>query len=326
VAFNNIEPGVQIILLAAQATKAYRAPLRIPPSENAPPFPQFRRRTPETADRKVRRFFMAKRRPLGRRADPCDSLRTLPLKRPAIAERHPRMPFDPELAAPSPRLLLMESRAAGERLAFVIRYRRLLRDLPRGNGQAVMVVPGFSTSDATIAPLLKLLHELGFAAYGWGQGRNLGMRRGIKDGLARQLAELENRHGPVTLVGWSLGGVFVREMARHQARAVRRIITLGSPINGHPDAHNMVLMFRLANHGKKQKTDIDGFRRRMTPPPVPCTAVYTRTDGIVAWQACLEDAAPNVENLEVRGSHFGLPFNPAVARIIADRVSRTDRS
>ena len=234
------------------------------------------------------------------------------------------MPFDPDLTAPPLHLLLMESRIAAEFAGFTLRARALRRSLPRGSGQPVMIVPGFGASDAQLMPMLKLLDALGFVARGWGQGRNLGMRRELRERLADRLQALHQAHGPVTLVGWSLGGVFVREMARHQPQAVRRVITLGSPINGHPDANNMLPLFRLANRGKPPASDIAGFTRRIAPPPVPCTAVYTRRDGIVAWQACREDPAPNTENLEVRGSHFGLPFNPQVARIIAERLVRGD--
>jgi pimeloyl-ACP methyl ester carboxylesterase len=229
-----------------------------------------------------------------------------------------------ELSAPRKSLLLLESRVGLEVVGLAIAYGRLLRELPRGHGQAVMVVPGFGMSDRTVAPLLHLLKKLGYTSNGWSNGRNLGMRRGVKDALAARLRELHAQHGPVTLVGWSLGGVFVREMARHQPQLVRRVITLGSPINGHPDANNMVALFRLANRGQPMKTDLDGFARRITPPPVPCTAIYTRSDGIVAWRASIEDAADHVENIEVRGSHLGLPFNTDVIRIIVERLARAD--
>lgn len=226
-----------------------------------------------------------------------------------------------DLSPPPKTLLLLESRLGLELAAFALQYRRLLRELPRGQGQAVMVVPGFSTSDRTIAPMLRLLKQLGYQAHGWGCGRNLGMRKGLKEKLAERLRTLHAAHGLVTLVGWSLGGVFVREMARHQPELVHRVITLGSPINGHPDANNLVTLFRLANRGQPANVDLEGFARRIKPPPVPCTAIHTRSDGIVAWRASLEDEAPNTENLEVRGSHFGLPFNADVIRLIVARLA-----
>lgn len=232
------------------------------------------------------------------------------------------MPIEP-LAPPPKSLLLLESRIGFELTRFMLSMPRLRRELPRGSGQPLIIVPGFGTTDAATAPLRHLLSGLGYASHGWKLGRNLGMRRNVRDALNAQLQAVYAAGGPVTLVGWSLGGVFVREMARHQAQCVRRVITLGSPINRDPDANNMLPLVRLANGGRAPKTDLDGFARRILPPSVPCTAVYTKRDGIVAWRACLEDPADNTENVEVGGSHFGLPFNPQVARIIAERLART---
>src|SRR3546814_10548243 len=100
---------------------------------------------------------------------------------------------------------------------------RLRRELPRGNGQPLIIVPGFGTTDVATAPLRRLLNGLGYASYGWGLGRNLGMRSGVRDALNAQLRAVHAASGPVTLVGWSLGGVFVREMARHQPQCGRRV-------------------------------------------------------------------------------------------------------
>lgn len=227
-----------------------------------------------------------------------------------------------DLQPPGKLLLLMESRILLERLQFTWQYRRLLRELPAGQQQPLMIIPGFACSDALLSAPRRLLCDLGYAAHGWAQGRNLGMRPGLKQALATRLDELAQRHGQsVLLLGWSLGGVFAREMARHQSSLVRRVITLGSPINGHPNANNMVLLFKLANGGGRVgKAELDGFARRIVAPPVPCTAVYSRQDGVVAWRASQEDPAPQSENLEVQGSHFGLPFNPQVLRIVCDRL------
>lgn len=233
------------------------------------------------------------------------------------------MPIE-TLAPPPKSLLLLEGRIGFELARFVLAMPRLRRRLPRGNGQPLVIVPGFGTTDTATAPLRKLFNDLGYACHGWGLGRNLGMRSGVRDALNAQLQAVHAAGGPVTLVGWSLGGVFVREMARHQPQSVRRVITLGSPINRDPDANNMLPLVRLANGGKPPKTDLAGFARRITPPPVPCTAVYTKQDGIVAWRACLEDPADNTENVEVSGSHFGLPCNPQVARLIAERLAHID--
>jgi pimeloyl-ACP methyl ester carboxylesterase len=222
---------------------------------------------------------------------------------------------------PSKLLLLLEGRTFAEYLALWARA-ATMKDLPRGDGHPVIVIPGFGASDFSTAPMRRILDKLGYAAHGWGQGRNLGMRPQIKQALATLLDRLHAKHkAKVTLIGHSLGGVYAREMARAKPEHVRRVITLGSPINVHPDANNLMGMWRLINRGKPVKTDLEGFSRRITPPPVPCTAIYTRSDGIVAYQCCMEDDAPNVENVEVRGSHLGLAHNPRVVRLIAERLA-----
>ncbi len=227
----------------------------------------------------------------------------------------------PDIRAPSPRLLALEARVFAEIPLFLLRNLRT-GGLPRGSGQPVMVVPGFGASDLHTLPLRRALARLGHAAYGWGQGTNLGMRPALKNALNQRLHKLSAEHeAPVSLIGWSLGGVFVREMARHQPHLVRRVFTLGSPINGRPDANNMLALFRLANRGKPVNLDWEGFNKRRAAPPVPCTAIYSRSDGIVAWQCCMENAASNTECAEVRGSHFGLVVNAQVLRLIAQRLS-----
>lgn len=229
-----------------------------------------------------------------------------------------------DLHAPALPLLLAELRAPLERGWAALVRKRVLKNLPRGDGHAVLIVPGLYMGPRSVEPLRTALLALGYQAFEWGAGRNLGMSGALKQQLAERLRALHAQHGPVSLIGWSLGGVFAREMARHQPQFVRRVITLGSPINGHPDANNMVLLFRLANRGKAANIDLAGFARRIAPPPVPCMAIHTRGDGIVAWQASVEDPAPNTENLEVSGSHFGLPASLQVLRLIAERLAQQD--
>lgn len=230
--------------------------------------------------------------------------------------------FDENLRAPSLTLLLREARAPVERLRFGLGS-KWLKQLPKGDGHAVLVIPGFGADRGTMKPMLNTIAQLGYAAEDWGQGRNMGMRPRIRDALKRLIERLHDRHGgPVTLIGWSLGGVFARESARVQPQFVRRVITMGSPINRHPQANNMMPLFRLANRGRLPKLDRQAFERRIEPPPVPCTAIYSQSDGIVAWQACMEIEADNTENIEVNGSHFGLPSNREVLTVIAQRMAK----
>lgn len=227
------------------------------------------------------------------------------------------------ITPPSPLLLMLEGRAFGE-FASLLLSRRFLKSLPRGDGHGVLVIPGFGATDLSLRPMRTVLTRLGYDVHGWGQGRNLGMRSHIKERLRQRLAELFQAHGrKVSLVGWSLGGVFVREIARHAPERVRRVITLGSPINGHPQSNNVDALYRWMN-GRQQQVDWEGFQRRRVAPPVPCTAIYSRSDGIVHWRCCLEEPAANTENVEVRASHFGMGVNPQVLRLIAERLARPE--
>ncbi|AXQ30979.1 alpha/beta fold hydrolase [Solimonas sp. K1W22B-7] len=227
-----------------------------------------------------------------------------------------------DVPSPSLFLLLSELRVGAEMAQYFLRGLGERR-LPRGHGEPVMVIPGFGASDANTAALRTALTRLGYEAVGWGCGRNMGMRAQVRDRLSQSLRSLHQERGrKVTLIGWSLGGVFAREMARHQPQLVRRVFTLGSPFNGHPNANNLVKLFALLNPKMRGAPDMDGFRRRIPAPPVPCTAIHTKSDGIVAWQCSVETEGAQIENVEVRGSHFGLPLNPQVLKVIAERMAK----
>jgi pimeloyl-ACP methyl ester carboxylesterase len=232
------------------------------------------------------------------------------------------LPAAEPVAPPSPWLLLLEGRAFGEYAAFVLSW-PLQRSLPRGDGHVVLVLPGFLASDVSTRPLRRALTRLGYDAQGWGLGRNTGASPRVRDGMVRRLEQLHDRSGrKVSLVGWSLGGVYARELARGAPHRVRRVITLGSPINGDPRGSSADALYRRVNRLEGAPVDWEGIRRRRQPPPVPCTAVYSRSDGIVAWRCAQELPAPNTENVEVRGSHCGLGANPGVLRVIATRLAR----
>lgn len=226
--------------------------------------------------------------------------------------------------APSRWLLLRETLAWTEFAAFLLTSPLLAR-LPRGDGHAVMIIPGFGASDLSTLPLRRLLRRLGYDAHGWELGRNLGMRPSIKQALGRSMAALHARSGKkITLIGWSLGGVYVREMARHAPEHVRQIITLGSPINGHPNANNVHRLWQFFNRNKAVNLDWENFQRRRVPPPVPCTAIHSKTDGIVAWECSCEEPGPQTETIGLWASHFGLAVNPLVLCVIADRLAQPE--
>jgi pimeloyl-ACP methyl ester carboxylesterase len=177
----------------------------------------------------------------------------------------------------------------------------LLRLAPRGDGRPVLVLPGFLATDLSTLPLRRLLGRLGHATHGWGLGRNLGPGGAVVAGLARAVEEISDADGrPLGIVGWSLGGVYGRELARRFPDRVAQVVSLGSPFN-HADL---------------------GFRVTTGPLPVPSTAIYTRTDGIVDWRTTVQPTGQRSENVEVRGSHCGLGLNPAAVLATADRLAQ----
>jgi pimeloyl-ACP methyl ester carboxylesterase len=225
-------------------------------------------------------------------------------------------------APPSRRLLLLESRAVWELTAYFA-VLPLLRLAPRGDGHPVLVLPGLEASDVSTRPLRTDLEAQGYAAHGWQLGANKGPRPGAEAAMQARLAELAERHQrKVSLIGWSLGGVFARELARRAPAQVRAVITLGSPFAGEARASNA---WKLYERASQRKADDGPDRERMrTSPPVLSTAIFSRSDGIVAWQGCMERQGPEAENIEVEGSHCGLGHNPLALYAVADRLAQAD--
>ena len=220
------------------------------------------------------------------------------------------------------RYLPLELRVVAELPRFLAATRALPRHWPRGDGHAVVVIPGYGMTDPTTWALRRALAQLGYAAHGWGLGRNVGVRRGLVDALHARLDTLASESGgPISLVGWSLGGVYARELARALPERVRRVFTLGSPFSGEPDA-NTFAHFRKVLARRPVVVDSTAFDRRRPAPPVPCIALHTKTDGVVDWRCSLEDPGPHTENVEVRGSHAGLVHNLEVLRVLAERLPR----
>lgn len=229
---------------------------------------------------------------------------------------------DAATRAPGKGLLLLELRALPELAHFVFSWPTLATLCPRGDGQPVLVLPGLLTSDKATAPLRSLLRSLGYPTYGWELGRNNGPLPGVEEGLMRRLADIAETHGrKVSLVGWSLGGIYARQMAKMAPDLVRQVISLGSPFRGDPRVTNAWRVYQLASGDF-----IGDANRHMggaieTAPRVPTTAIYSRTDGVCHWRNCIEKDAPNTENIEVKASHCGLGHHPAAAYAITDRLA-----
>lgn len=202
----------------------------------------------------------------------------------------------------------------------------ILATAPRGDGHPVMVLPGFVTSDRSTTVLRRFLARLGYDPHEWGLGRNLGPRAIGSEGekLIDRLGQIHAATGrKVSLVGWSLGGVMARQLSRRSPEAVRQVITLGSPFTGTPRATNVWRAYEMLAGQKIDDPEVrDQLRESAAPPPVPSTAIYSREDGVVAWQNCVEPSGPETDNIEVHGSHCGLGVNPAVLYAVADRLAQ----
>jgi len=233
----------------------------------------------------------------------------------------PRRPAD--IRAPGALLVALEGRAPWE-FAASVAATPWLRRLPRGDGHRVLVFPGLAANDMTTLPMRTFLRDRGYQPSAWKQGVNLGPREGVLDACRERLRELHAREGaPVSLVGWSLGGVYARELAKEMPERVRCVITLGSPFSGPPTATNAWWLFeRVSGHPEPDAEMLAALRE---PPPVPTTSIYSRSDGIVAWQCSLNPATPLAENIEVVASHLGLGLNPLAMMAIADRLAQDPR-
>jgi pimeloyl-ACP methyl ester carboxylesterase len=197
---------------------------------------------------------------------------------------------------------------------------------PRGDGHTVVVLPGFATSDLMTQALRNYLSWLGYDSEPWRLGYNTGyIKLGEnEEALRARMAQIARCSGEkVSLVGWSLGGTMARQMAREHPEWVRRVITLGSPFTGNPDA---IAIRRMYERISRETLDSDHWRARFerdrAAPGVPTSAIYSPNDGITAWQNCVEEAADHIENIEVGGSHLGLTHNPQVLLHIAEILAR----
>lgn len=201
--------------------------------------------------------------------------------------------------------------------------RAIRRDAPRGDGHPVLLVPGFLRGESYMQPLYRFLAGRGYAVHGWRLGVNFGPTDRALDGLARRLDEIVARHGrAASLIGHSLGGALARQLAKERPDDVRLLITLTSPIRV-PTASQLEPLYRLLAPWHSAASPAL-YRTFNEPPSVPVTAIFTRSDGIVAWRSCLEVEGPRRENIEVSGAHSAMPRNPVAWRIIADRLAQAE--
>lgn len=200
-------------------------------------------------------------------------------------------------------------------------YSSLVKTKEQGDGHPVMIIPGFMGSERSTGMLRSFLKDRGYVVYDWGLGRNVGKVEDLIVLLERVEAIHKKTGQTVSLIGWSLGGVYARQIAKQKPHLIRQVITLGSPFRNLTKPNNIEWFYSLITLGKKAKDThevlLNDFPR---PAPVPTTAIYSKEDGIVHWDTCMEDEDELHQNIQVRGSHCGLGANPSVFSIIADRL------
>jgi pimeloyl-ACP methyl ester carboxylesterase len=205
-----------------------------------------------------------------------------------------------------------------EAASFVFEYPRAPDpdEFPPGRGHVVLVIPGFLTPDANTTPLRRFLKRCGYRPFGWGMKVNFGPTPRLMAGLERRFQECRTiAGGPISVIGVSLGGLFARNLAFEHPSEIRQVITLVSPYHL-PTASTIEPLVRLCAPFFSEAIDI---HRLGTPLPVPSTSIFTREDGLVAWETCRVEE-PNGLAVEVRGKHVTICRNPATLRTVGRRL------
>ncbi len=228
---------------------------------------------------------------------------------------------------PSLLLFLTEGGRAAIDYGSYLATKPLLSKNKKGDGQPVLVLPGFLTTDKSTQILRSFLKELGYVPYTWDLGRNLGDYRYVLES-ANRVKEIYKKHKTkVNIIGWSLGGVYAREIARAHPKLVRQVITLGSPFGGLKKANNVSWLYKLISGKSVEDLDPELLANMHIAPPVPTTAIYSKTDGVVWWKYCIEEEENSkVQNVEVNCAHLAYGYSPAVFLCIADRLAQSTRN
>jgi pimeloyl-ACP methyl ester carboxylesterase len=220
--------------------------------------------------------------------------------------------------APSVLLMALEARAPLEWAShWLLRHR--MKDWPQGDGHPVLVLPGLATNDVATAPMRDMLKVLGYKVYPWDEGFNTGPSPELLNKLASRVVGLSNEHDqPISIIGWSLGGVIARGLAADYPKKIRSVITMGSPIAYVPASNLEGLFELLSGMSSKDESPHEWVRR---PTSVPVTSIISKGDGLVDWQSGVVPPSATQETVEVLGvSHMGLPMHPAVMWVVADRL------
>lgn len=195
-----------------------------------------------------------------------------------------------------------------------------------GDGHPVVIFPGLGAHGGSVGTLREHCRSLGYDAFDWGRGFNTGPKGDLDTWLHNLKSQVVDRLNgcsqPATLIGWSLGGLYAREIGKLMAPRIRQVITMGTPFNAKADHTNVGWLFRMLSGGSSAVSPALS-RRLRTPPPLRTTSIYSRSDGVVAWQTCRHDERSSlVHDIEVESSHVGMGWNRDVLAAVADRLGQ----
>ena len=221
-------------------------------------------------------------------------------------------------------------RCAAEYAQFRKGWPALRAKSPKGDKHPVLVLPPFTGNDMITAPLRNALAEVGYKTYGWEAGSNLGLNDKKSQHLHDLLKKIyeENGRQKVSLIGLSLGGIIARELAREHPEMVREAISVNTPFGVGMSEESvpplLVATIQLLSDAKFSLNSEGMTGRLVTPPPVPTTSIFSKTDGIAGWRACLNPKSPKAENVEVSGCHVGGFWNLEAVSVILDRLAQPE--
>jgi len=237
---------------------------------------------------------------------------------------------DPVYQRPNRRLMMAEAPRTLSEIASLSFAMPALSLAPRGDGHPVLVMPGFGAGDRSTGVIRGFLSSLGYRSHTWNLGTNLGPRMNdLRSRLSDRLDEVYTGSGNrrVSIVGWSLGGVYARVLAQLYPHKVRQVITLGSPFAGNPRSTNAYRLVRMVNQRPIEQMPNNNLRLLAAEAlTVPSSAIFSKSDGVVPWRIAVQQPSDTAENIEVYTSHVGLGFSAAVLYAVADRLAnREDR-
>ena len=222
-----------------------------------------------------------------------------------------------EIKPPLLGLTLLEGRVIAEAGALLLAMPLLRLHAEKGSGEPVIVLPGFMADDRSTRLLRHFLNHIGYDAKPWGLGMNrLPMMKLLPD-LRQLVQSLADESGQkVRLVGWSRGGILSRELARDYPELIERVITIGSPVKGGVAASAIGRWVQQETGMTPQQMAAFAETRNHKPINVPVRAIFSRSDGVVSWKACIDDVTDDIEHFEVISSHVGLGSNVEVFRLL----------